>query len=215
MSDGSAHQDGHWATAVQHVLCDEFGAAKVRLDISDDFDPVQRWVAFGLAPVVDTVALLRGARMDFAAQLAKLTENPTHPAWPDTAAAVFARQTGYSFAYDAHYDAAFESAVDYAADNAEMIREHFGSAEDYSEYYAESGSDMLQEIANRTLAAEIGARVHAAFAARSTTDWTALYPGAFTRGLIRSYLAAQGPKPADTLAAELQIALHRAFAPQQ
>lgn len=215
MSEGNAHWNRHWATAVQDVLCDEFGAAKVAMDISDDFEPVQRWAALGLAPLVDTVALLRGARTDFAAQLAKLAENLTDPAWPDTAAAVFTRQTGYSFAYDAHYDAAFESAMDYAANNAEMIREHFGSAEDYAEYYAESGSDMLQEIANRTLAAEIGARVHAAFAARSTADWTAVYPGAFTRGLIRSYLAAQGPQPAETLAAELQTALHRAFAPQQ
>ena len=62
----------------------------------------------------------------------------------------------FAYPYDHAYDLAHASATDFAAKNNTMITDHFGTAEAYATYYAETNTE-----ANRSFATTANARVHA------------------------------------------------------
>ena len=209
-------QSAHWAMQVKQVLGTEFGApSDVDFTIpptqQQAFAPVISWLTLGVAPVTATIARLRGEPARFADELMKAGKSnlPHVPAEP--LVALIKAQTRYSFPYDAFFEQTYQSAADFAAGNSDMIVAHFGSAEKYAEYYAETSSETMMDLSARSLGDVLAARVGDAFARRDVDTWSACFPGAFTRGMIRSYVNALGPLSATELATDLQRKLHAAF----
>lgn len=212
----------HWATSLWQVLSAQSGAdlKLSNIDIAadaDGFAAVINWVCDGLLPVMKTVTQLRAENMTALQQVETLAQQwKTHGTfagdeWAAALRLVFVQQTNQSFAYDVTYEKAHASAVDFAGKNLEMITEHFGSAENYAEYYAETDTDAMLAFFNRTVSASMGEGIAKSFETESVDEFLNSCPDAFLRGLMRSYQNALGPKSQAELTTELQEKLQHAI----
>ena len=212
MSDQADHRI--WTTQVLNVLDREFGADP-DISLSADetlgrgFAPVAFWFVDALVPVICTTATLRGDPV--IASLGR-DQTPGEECDPEVLAQLVAAQQRYSFGFDAYFDAMHKSALDFAAKNSEMITEHFGTAESYAEFYAESSCAVMQQIAAQSLERMVCAQMKAAFQEANVAAWTDCFPGCFTRGILTSYALAQGPQDSSELASTIKRKLIAAFA---
>jgi hypothetical protein len=212
----------HWALTLLHILSANAAAEDIpplaSNDVEkDDFDAVIKWVCDGLLPVAKAVSQLRAEdlspiqRIEALAQQWKTDRTYVGTLWAAALRAMVQQQTGQSFAYDATYDAAHESAMEFAGKNQDMINEHFGSAENYAEYYAETDTNAMLAFFNRTVSAAMGDGIAKSFETRSVNEFLNSCPDASLRGLMRSYQNALGPKSQAELATELQEKLQQAI----
>lgn len=212
----------HWALSLSHILSANSSVENVPPLASagvekDDFDAVIRWVCDGLLPVAKNVTQLRAEdlspirRVEELAQQWQADGTYDGQQWAAALRDMFVQQTGQSFAYDATYDAAHESAMEFAGKNQDMINEHFGSAENYAEYYAETDTNAMLAFFNRTISAAMGDGIAKSFETRSVDEFLNSCPDAFLRGLMRSYQNALGPKSQAELATELRDKLQQAI----
>lgn len=201
-----------WTSQVIDILDDEFGADRHIALPSDQslntgFEPVAHWFWGALAPLIGTNATLRGETVISRVQVDQISG-------PDTDLKVFedlvTAQLRYNFGFDAYFDSMHQSALAFSVENRAMINEHFGSPENYAEYYAETSCEIMQKIAARGLDPVLAARMKDAFHNEDVAAWTACFPGSFVRGVLTSYALAQGPTTpaalADTLKQELCVA---------
>jgi hypothetical protein len=212
----------HWAASLSQILSAQSDAelqfSNKDIDAeADGFAAVINWVCDGLLPVMKTVTQLRAEDMTALQQVETLAQQwKTHGTfdgdeWAEALRPVFVQQTSQSFAYDATYEKAHASAMDFAGKNQEMITEHFGSAENYAEYYAETDTDAMLAFFNRTVSASMGEGIAKSFETGSVDEFLNSCPEAFLRGLMRSYQNALGPKSQAELATELQEKLQHAI----
>ncbi|MEP5762426.1 MAG: hypothetical protein ABJ327_24545 [Litoreibacter sp.] len=211
VTDHANHES--WTTEVVRILDTEFGAA-TDIQLPEDetlnrgFAPVGHWFANGLAPLSSTIATLYGDAPLPSVQPMRIFGHDADLAGLEY---IIQAQLRYNFGFDAYFDAMHRSALDFAAENETMITEHFGSAANYAEYYAETSCETMGKIAAQGLNKILAARIITAFGAGDVAAWAACFPGSYVRGILTSYAIAQGPVALDALATTLKKKLNEAF----
>ena len=199
----------HWLEQIQTVLT-EAGAEGPWGECCEGFEPVLFWLSEGLAPVLAEICKLRGESPATALGVQKLwqdwqqRQHPEPAEWDAATRNMVKEIARFGFAFDREFDAAFESAESFAADHPDMIRAHFGNAENYAEYYAQSNTEALQGFAGRTVQDIQAGRIAFAVATQDLGAFAAGFPGALLRNLLQAYQFALGPMTQKDLAARLQ-----------
>jgi len=212
----------HWALELDAVLRAKNDSVPQLVftngqEIHGQFDHVIGWLGEGIAPILSMVAKLRGEEtqshkrlLDLAAAWLQEGEFIIDE-WAPCLHQVFVQHARHSFAYDRAYSFAYDSAIEFAEKNQEMIVEHFGSSEDYAEYYAETDTDATLDFHTRTVGNSIGKAVTTAFERQDVELFTAAFPAAIVRGLMASYQYALGPMSQAELAAILHQKLQNSI----
>lgn len=216
------NKSDHWALELDAVLRAKNDSVPQLVftngqEIHGQFDHVIAWVGEGIAPILSMVAKLRGEETQSHKNLLNLAAAWSREIkfgadeWGPCLHQVFVQHARHAFAYDRAYSFAYDSALDFAEKNQEMIVEHFGSSEDYAEYYAETDTDATIDFHTRTVGNSIGQAVTTAFVRQDVDLFAASFPAAILRGLMASYEYALGPMSQAELAADLHKKLQNSI----
>ncbi|MGJ8628716.1 MAG: hypothetical protein ACSHXB_17275 [Sulfitobacter sp.] len=201
----------HWIHQIEAVLTEvNPSLASQQVSLPMDMSAVWRWINIAVLPLISTVGALRAENTRDAKSLMNQTDLPSNIRDAHLRA-VWQMQARLAFPYDDGFERAYDSAIAFAQDNSDMIKEHFGNAENYAEYYAQTNTDAMKGFCERTVGVAAGDALVTALQQNDPTLFSQSFPGAFLRGLLCSYHAALGPKSPVELAHSLHLKLNEAI----